>query len=61
MSQLFVGIFPKMSTSVWYSIFQNVEQATVKTKKGGNLDIILDKYLNFRFTNIVFASILEVY
>lgn len=56
-----MGIFPKMSTSVWYSIFQNVEQATVKTKKGGNLDIILDKYLNFRFTNIVFASILEVY
>lgn len=49
-------IFPKISSSVWYSIFQNVELS--KQKKGDNLDY---KYLNTGLANIVFAIILEVY
>lgn len=48
-----------MSRSVWYSIFQNIEQANVKTRKRDNLD---DKYLNLLGLQILFfASILEVY
>lgn len=55
-SQLSVGIFPKISISVWYSIFQNVEMS--KQEKGDALD---DKYLSLGSADIVFTSILEVY
>lgn len=44
-----MGVFPKISTSVWYSIY--LFFLKVKTRKGD----ILDKYLNF------IASILEVF
>lgn len=37
--------------NVCWSIFQDVNEATVKTRKGDNLD---DKSLNIRFANIAF-------